>query len=43
MFEDILGNGDLTLAEKNQREIEKIWEEEEEESKIVHEIKKIYK
>jgi hypothetical protein len=29
MFEDILGKRDLTLAEKNQREIEKVWDEEE--------------
>ena len=32
MFDDILGKRDLTLAERNQREIEKVWKEEEEES-----------
>jgi len=31
MFEDILGKRDLSLAEKNQKEIEKIWKDEEEE------------
>ena len=30
MFEDILGKRDLSLAEKNQKEIEKIWKDEEE-------------
>lgn len=27
MFEDILGNRDLTLPEKNQKELERIWQE----------------